>query len=626
MTDTPSVIRGSLQDGTNPPEQTTVGLLETSAVGSAASSPSRLRAAASMLRGELSLHPRPFAIAVAGATVFALATVGSSFAVQWVIDHVIGPRFEDGEVATGTVVAGVALLIGIGVIRAVGIVVRRAFAGIAQWRIAGTLSRQVVNRFVRQPVGWHQRRADGDLVARGGVDVDAAIAVLAPIPFATGTVVMIVVSSVWMIASDIVLGLCAVALFPILLGLNVVYQRRVDRYYTEAQDHLGALSAAVHESFEGVQLVKAYGAEARETERLGLLAGRLRDARVQAVRLRGTFEALLDVVPSLANAALVVVGSVRVEDGAVTVGQVASFVYLFTLLVLPLRLIGYVLSEVPHSLAGWRRVREVLDDPIEPDPRQSIEPAPDGVALELDDVTFEFADAGADARAALSDVSMRVPSGRIVAVVGPTGGGKSTLVELMGGLIGPSSGQVRRTRGATALVFQEAFLVAGSIRDNLTLGTEVDDDQLWTALRQAEASAFVADTPHGIDTVVGERGVSLSGGQRQRLALARALVRRPSILLLDDTTSALDPATEGRVLANLRAAGSAMTVVIVASRPSTIALADDVIYLVGGVVLDHGRHEQLMARHAGYRALVEAFETDRADADGVGAGAGGGGE
>lgn len=581
-----------------------------------------------MLQGELSLHPRPFAIGVAGAVVFALATVASSFAVQWSIDHVIVPRFDTGEMAAGTVVSAVALLVGVGIVRAVGIVVRRSFAGIAQWRIAGTLSRQVVHRFVHQPVGWHQRRADGDLVARGGVDVDAAIAVLAPIPFASGTVVMVVVSAVWMIASDIVLGLCAVALFPVLVGLNVVYQRKVDRFYTEAQDHLGTLSAAVHESFEGVQLVKAFGAEARETERLGVLAGRVRDARVEAVRLRATFEALLDVVPSLANTVLVVVGAIRVEDGAVTVGQLASFVYLFTLLVLPLRLIGYVLSEVPHSLAGWRRVREVLDEPLEPDPRDTIEPAAAGVAIELDGVTFAFADAGPDARPALADVSITVPAGRIIAVVGPTGSGKSTLVELMGGLIAPRSGTVRRTDGPTALVFQEAFLVAGSIRDNLTLGAEIGDDELWAALRGAEASNFVADTPHGIDTVVGERGVSLSGGQRQRLALARALVRRPSLLLLDDTTSALDASTEGRVLANLRADESAMTVVIVASRPSTIALADDVVYLVDGVVIDHGRHGQLMARHPGYRALVEAFETDRAHAEGVGvaAVAGGGGE
>ena len=161
-------------------------------------------------------------------------------------------------------------------------------------------------------------------------------------------------------------------------------------------------------------------------------------------------------------------------------------------------------------------------------------------------------------------------------------------------------------------MFQEAFLFSGTIRHNLALGADLTEDELWHALELARADDFVADTTDGLDTVVGERGVSLSGGQRQRVALARALVRRPGLLLLDDTTSALDPATEAAVLGNLRAALATTTVLMVASRPSTIALADEVVYLAGGRVVDHGTHDELMARRAGYRALVEAFETDRA--------------
>lgn len=565
-----------------------------------------------MLRGEISLHPRTFIVAVLGAAVFALGTVASSIGVQWVIDHVLIPRFDEGEVATGTLLAGVGLLVGIGLVRAAGVIARRVFAGMTQWNIAATLGRDVTDRLVRQPVTWHQKRPDGDLVARAGVDVDAAVAVMAPIPFSFGTVLLILVSAAWLLVSDPVIGLVAVAVFPFMVALNVVYQRRVDRHYTEAQEHLGALSAAVHESFEGVQLVKAYGAERRETERLSTIAGRLRDARVRAVRLRGTFEALLDVLPSLTNVGLVVVGAARVEAGAITVGELSSFVFLFTLLVFPLRLIGYVLSEIPHSLAGYRRVTAVLDEPIELDPRTRVEPAPEDVAVELDEVVFSFVD---DPRPALDHVSMRIERGRIVAIVGPTGAGKSTLVELLAGLIAPTAGTVRLGPGPTAIVFQEAFLFAGTIRHNLELGTGATDDELWHALRLAEAADFVAETGHQLDTVVGERGVSLSGGQRQRVALARALLRRPELLLLDDTTSALDPATEGAVLTNLRTALAGTTVVMVASRPSTIALADDVMYLAGGRIVAHGPHAELMADHEGYRALVEAFESDRADDD-----------
>ena len=386
------------------------------------------------------LHPRVFTIAVAGASVFALCTVASSFAVRWVIDNVILPRFEEGEVAVGTVVGGIALLIGIGVLRAAGVVVRRTFAGITQWRVAQTLTDGVIDRLVRQPVPWHKRRPDGELVARAGVDSDAAVSVLAPVPFATSTVLMIVVAGAWMVATDVVLGVAAVAVFPILIVLNIVYQHRVDRHYNEAQDQLGALSAGVHESFEGVQLIKAYGAEARETERLSTIAGHIRDARISAVRLRGTFEATLEVIPSMVNIGLVVLGAHRVSSGHVTVGELSGFIYMFTLLVFPLRLIGFALSELPHSLAGWNRVRSVLDEPIEPDPGHAIGEAAPGNGLELDDVTFAFEDVE---EATLSGVTLTVATGRVVAVVGPTGSGKTTLVEVIAGLLAPVSGSVR---------------------------------------------------------------------------------------------------------------------------------------------------------------------------------------
>ena len=561
-----------------------------------------------MVLAMVGMHRRPFIVAVTGAAIFATCTVLSSIAVQWVTDNVILPRFEEGEVETSTLVAGVVFIGAVGVVRAVGVVLRRSFAGITQFRVGATLASDVVDRLVRQPIAWHQRRPDGDLVGRAGVDTDTAIAVLAPIPYSTGTVLMIVLSTVWLLVTDMVLGAMAIAVFPLLLATNVVYQRRVDQHFDAAQAELGRLSASVHESFEGVQLVKAYGAEQRETHRLSEIAGRVRDSRLRAVTLRGTFDAVLDVLPSLANVAIVVVGAYRVESGDLSVGELTSFIYLFTLLVFPLRLIGYVLSAMPFSLSGWTRVREVLDEPIEADPLAAVGAAPEGVGLRLDDVSFTFPD---ESEPAVRDVSLTVPTGRVVAVVGPTGAGKSTLVELSGGLVAPDGGSVATSPGARSLVFQEAFLFAGTVRDNVGMDGTFDDEHTWTALRLARADDFVADLPDRLDTVVGERGVSLSGGQRQRVALARALVREPSLLLLDDTTSALDPATERAVLGNLRGALANTTVLMVASRPSTIALADDVIYVERGTVVDHGTHAELMTRSPAYRQLVEAFEADR---------------
>jgi ATP-binding cassette subfamily B protein len=457
------------------------------------------------------------------------------------------------------------------------------------------------------------RQSTGDLITRAGVDAEAATAVLGPLPFASGVVVLVGLSSSWLLYTDLLLGAAAVAVFPGLIALNVGYQRKVDGFYNTAQDELGKLSAAVHESFDGVAVVKSFGAESRETERLSVIARRLREARLGAVRLRSTFEALLDGIPTVVNILLLVGGAYRVRSGDMTVGELTSFIYLFTLLVFPLRLIGFTLSEVPHSMAGWNRIRKLLDQPVAADPALTLVRGTDHSVV-LHDVHYTHD----GERDVLVGVSAHIEGGRTVAVVGATGAGKTTLLHLVAGLIAPTSGTITVPAAGSRLVFQEPFLLAGSVRENIALGAAVADDAIDAALAVAEAR-FVYDLPAGLDTLLGERGVGLSGGQRQRIALARALVRQPAVLLLDDTTSALDPTTEAKVLANLRAALSRTTVVAVASRPSTIALADDVLYLDDGRVVAHGTHEELMAAVPAYRTLIEAFEQDRAELEGSGA-------
>ena len=565
----------------------------------------RLRQAFRLVRALVRHHKRTFFTAVAGASVFAACTVLSAVVVRLITDDVIGPRFNKGTVSTRKVAIVLGTLIIIGFVRAAGVVVRRTWAGRTSWRVTESITKEVIDRLTIQPAPWHRQQSTGDLITRAGVDAEAATAVLGPLPFASGVVVLVGLSSVWLLITDVPLGLAAVAVFPGLIALNIGYQRRVDRFYNTAQDELGKLSAAVHESFDGVAVVKSFGAEDRETERLAVIARRLREARLGAVRLRSTFEALLDGVPTAVNILILVGGAYRVRAGAMSVGELTSFIYLFTLLVFPLRLIGFTLSEVPHSLAGWTRIRDLLDQPVVADPARTLQHGADD-AVVLRDVHFSHD----GERDVLSGVDALIEGGRTVAVVGATGAGKTTLLHLIAGLIAADSGTVTVPAGGTRLVFQEPFLIAGSVRENVGLGADVPVDAIEAALAVAEAQ-FVHDLPDGLDTELGERGVGLSGGQRQRLALARALVRRPAVLLLDDTTSALDPATEAKVLANLRATLTHTTVVAVASRPSTIALADDVLYLDNGVVVAHGRHDELMQAVPAYRQLIEAFEHDR---------------
>ncbi len=563
------------------------------------------RAAWRLLRLLLKGHRRLFFTAVAGASVFAACTVLSAEIVGRITDDLIRPRFEEGSVGTGTVALVLGALILVGIVRGVGVVVRRVWAGRTGWRIAEKLTGDVIDRVVEQPAPWHRRQSTGDLITRAGVDTEAATAVLQPLPYASSVVVMLALSAVWLVLTDPVLGLAAVLVFPVMLGLNIFYQRHVDQYFDAAQVELGKLSSAVHESFDGVHVVKAFGAERRETERLAVIASRLRQARIETVRLRSAFEALLDGVPNIVNVGLLIGGAYRVRAGALTVGELTSFIYLFTLLVFPLRIIGYAFSELPRSQAGWARLRQLLDEPVEADPASKLHRRP-GNAVDLAGVVVSHD----GERDVLQGVDAHVDAGRTVAVVGSTGAGKTTLVHAIAGLVDTSAGSITVPDGFTAVVFQEPFLFAGSVRDNVALGSPFDDDAVRTALATAEA-AFVDELPEGLDTIVGERGVGLSGGQRQRIALARALVRRPELLLLDDTTSALDPSTEARVLSNLRATLHDTTVIAVASRPSTIALADEVLYLADGVVVAHGTHDELMASSAEYAELMQAFEHDR---------------
>jgi ATP-binding cassette subfamily B protein len=383
------------------------------------------------------------------------------------------------------------------------------------------------------------------------------------------------------------------------------------------------VSAIAHESFDGALVVKTMGREAEETRRFHERTWQLRDALIRIGRLRGLFDPLLEALPSVGTLAVLVVGTWRLNRGAIEVTALVSVAYLFTVLAFPVRAIGWVLAELPRSVAGWDRVSRVLTATGHmPYGDLDLERTDRPATLRFDRVTFSYADRD---EPVLRDVSFEVPAGRTVALVGPTGSGKSTIATLAARLVDPDEGtvyldgvDVRRLSHAAlsrtvALVPQVAFGFDDTVRANVALDRPgIDDEQIWQALRLAQADGFVAALKDGLDTFVGERGTSLSGGQRQRLTLARALAGRPRLLILDDATSAVDPRVEAAILAGLRGGGQA-SILVVAYRRATIALADEVVYLERGRVVARGRHEELLASVPGYANLVTAYE--RAEAE-----------
>jgi ATP-binding cassette, subfamily B, bacterial len=572
-------------------------------------------------------QPRIFAVAVGGSAVYGTMTVGSAWVIGRVTDRVVVPAFEQGRTTAGALAGAGLAIVGVAIVKAAGIVARRLGAGVMQYRLQASYRQRVTRQYLRLPLSWHQRHPTGQLLSNANADVEATWFPIAPLPMAVGVVVMLVVAGVAMVLTDPVLALIGFLVFPAIFALNVVYQRRLSPLATRAQQLRAEVSGVAHESFDGALVVKTLGREPEETARFRAAAVELRDAQVAVGRVRGMFDPALEALPTLGVLAVLLVGTARISAGAMAPGDLVQVAYLFTILAFPVRAIGWVLGELPRSVVGWDRVSRVLDATGEPTFGSATLPGGGGAAA-LDVRSVRFGYDGADV---LHDVTFTVPAGRTVAVVGPTGSGKSTLTTLIVRLVDPRTGtvvldgvdlrEVARggVAGAAAVVPQQTFLFDDTVRGNVTLGLDVDDETVWAALRVAQADRFVAALPEGLGTRIGERGMSLSGGQRQRLALARAVVRRPRLLVLDDATSSVDPRVEAAILAGLRdrssgADGSlAATVLVVAYRKATIAMADEVVYVEHGRVIDRGTHAELLGRCEGYGRLVTAYEREQAE-------------
>ncbi|NES12222.1 ABC transporter ATP-binding protein [Micromonospora sp. PPF5-17] len=581
-----------------------------------------------MLGRAIREQPRIFAVAVTGSVLFGLMVIASAFVVGRVVGKVVVPAVARGSVATGTLALAAAALFGISVLRVVGIFGRRLGAGYMQYRLQAAYRRRVTRRYLDLPLAWHHRNATGTLLSNANSDVEAAWYPIAPLPFAVGTVVMLVGAVVSLFLTDWALALVGLAVFPALFALNVVYSRRMAPRQARAQRLRAEVSGIAHESFDGALVVKTMGREAQETARFAARAGELRDALISVGKLRGVFDPMLETLPSLGTLAVLVVGALRLRQGAIDVTELVSVAFLFTVLAFPVRAIGWVLAELPRSVAGWDRVRRVLDATGEmPYGNTTLDPAtPTPATLAFHDVHFGYepAEAHLPGTEVLGEVTFTVPAGKTVALVGPTGAGKSTIASLAVRLVDPHSGavtvdgvDVRELAAASlastvALVAQVPFVFDDTVRANIALDRPgIGDEEVWAALRLAEADGFVAALPDGLDTVVGERGTSLSGGQRQRLTLARALAGRPRLLVLDDATSAVDPRVEAAILAGLRAPDDGVapaSILVVAYRRATIALADEVIYVEHGRVVARGTHPELLATVPGYADLVTAYE------------------
>ncbi|MFL5737625.1 MAG: ABC transporter ATP-binding protein [Actinomycetota bacterium] len=567
-----------------------------------------------IIRGYVATHPMPFTLAVIGAAIYAAATVASTVVLGRVTDQVVTPAFSDDGVTGHTVVLGVVAILAVGFIRAGGIVMRRYFAGMTSFRMARTLRTRVVDRYRELPLSFHQSHPTGELLAHAESDVEAATEVINPLPYSTAVVLLILFATISLVATDPFLAVIGLAVLPGLAFLNRVYTRKVEGPATRAQEKVGEVAAVAHESLDGALVVKTLGRERDEVERLAVPTRELRDERTEMGRYRAGFEPFFDALPNLGIVVLLAVGSWRISTGAITTGTLVQFISLFLLLAFPMRLIGFVLSDIPRAVVGMDRLVGVFEEPVTLPPAAEAVSAPRGpLGVSVRSVSYGYGD-----DRVLSDVSFEVAPNESVAIVGPTGSGKSTLAQLLVRLADPEFGSIRvggvdlrhmdaeQLHASVTVVFQESFLFATTIRENIALGLDLPEEELHRISRLARVHGFVSELSESYDTVVGERGVTLSGGQRQRIALARALARRPRVLILDDATSAVDPTIEAEILQSL-VRELDTTLVVVAYRISTIAMADRVLWLEDGRIEASGTHAELLS-HPRYESMVRAYE------------------
>jgi ATP-binding cassette, subfamily B, bacterial len=621
-----------------------------------------------VLAHSIRTEPRIFAGALVGSALYGTMTVGAAWAVGWATNNAILPDFASGHTDSGTLAAAGLLIIGIAIAKVIGIFGRRLLAGIMQFRMQARYRHRVTEAYLRLPLSWHQRYPTGQLLSNANSDIEMSFMTIAPMPMSLGVVIMLLMAVVDMFLTDSALAWVGVALFPLIIVVNTVYVRHSGPRFARAQQLRATVAEVAHESFDGALVIKTLGRADAEADRFAARTHALRDANISAGQVRSLFDPVLEALPNLGVLAVLLLGAIQAAQDHTQAGNVVNIAYLITLLAFPIRAIGWVLGDMPRSVVGFERVMNVLNAPdhTEYGTRRLTKTGP--AQLELADVHFGYpssahpsaadadpgqasgsgrvdlaagfaaspapggasgsagsgAGSGPAAPEVLRGVSAEIAPGSTVALVGVTGSGKSTLAALLARLGDPGAGRIRldgtdlrefakgEITAAVALVPQQTFIFGDTVRANVDLvGVRGDqaarDEEIWAALRVAQAESFVKALPDGLDTVIGERGATLSGGQRQRLALARALVNRPRLLVLDDCTSAVDPSVEAAILAGLKETDLAATVLVIAYRRATVALADEVLFLSGGRIEDRGRHEDLVGRSAGYRDLITAY-------------------
>jgi ABC-type multidrug transport system fused ATPase/permease subunit len=558
---------------------------------------------------------RPYRGRVAITAVCAAGLMACSVTLPYLSGRVIDEVVEGGDRSTllplvWAVVAIVALRMAFGV-------ARRWVSGQVSLAVEFDLRSKIFSHLQGMSLAYFDRMSVGQLMSRATSDLQTVRFFLGYglifLFMQAYTLVIITGVLLWMNWS---LAIVALVTGPAMLVVAWRYSRRSNPVLIDVQQRVAQVTEIAEESAVGIRVVKAFGREADRTERFGATARRAFDRSMDANRLAAVYQPLMGFLPTLGLAVILIYGGLLTIDGTLSLGDFVAFYLYLTLLMAPFRSLGMLVGQAQRAIAGGTRIFEILDAEPTLVERPDARPLPaGGGAVRLEGVSFAY---GEDEPLVLRDIELDIPAGRTVAIIGGTGSGKTTLTQLIPRVYDATAGRVLvegvdvrdlrldELRRAVGMVSQDPFLFSSTVRENIAYGRpEASDEEVREAARMAQAEAFIEELPQGFDTVVGERGLTLSGGQRQRLAIARALLADPRVLVLDEATASVDASTEREIQAALRAVMAGRTTIVIAHRLSTLGLADELVVLEGGRIAARGTHEELSASSALYREIRE---------------------
>ena len=557
---------------------------------------------------------RPYRGSLALSTILAILSQGAAIAVIVLTGQVINELRggQDGHVLAYLILT----ILAVGLLRALLMLGRRFISGNQALGVEWDMRDALYAHLLRLSFGYFDRHQTGQLMSRATVDLQTIRFFLGyGLIFFAQHVITIVSVTVVLFFYSWELALIALAITPLIVGVAYRYSRVSHPVLRDVQQKLADVATVSEESIVGVHVVKSFAQEEQVERRFRAATDTVFRASVKANTQRSLYVPLLTFLPMLAQAGVLLAAGHYVVEGELTIGGFFSFNLLLMMLVMPLRMLGMWIGQAQRATASGERFFEVIDEPEEvadaPGARE-LPPGPGRVVFER--VVFGYE----PRRPVLDGIDLELEPGTTIALIGASGSGKTTLASLVPRFYDVDAGRVlvdgvdvrsvtrRSLRREVGVISQDPFLFSTSVRDNIAFGVpDVDDDLIVAAAKAAQAHAFIEALPDGYDTVIGERGITLSGGQRQRLAIARALVIDPRILILDDATASVDATTESLIRAGLTEAMRDRTTIVIAHRLSTISLADTIVVLEHGRIVAQGTQSELLEQSPVFREIHE---------------------